>query len=161
MEYRIASREELERIWDWNIAENAGDERWVDWKKEYIGYNLHGEALTFLVSDAGVPIGEGTLILSPVCNAIAGRLSLCDGKETANINALRIRKEWEGKGHISQLMQEIECYARNHKIAKLTIGVEAKETRNLAIYLHWGFMEFLFSEVEEGELVLYLGKALK
>lgn len=49
-----------------------------------------------MVLDAGVPIGEGTLILSPVCNAIAGRQSLCDGKETANINALRIRKEWEG-----------------------------------------------------------------
>lgn len=77
------------------------------------------------------------------------------------INALRIRKEWEGKGYISRLMQEIEYYARNHKIARLTIGVEAKETRNLAIYLHLGFTEFLFWEVEEGELVLYLGKTLE
>ncbi|MDE6063840.1 MAG: GNAT family N-acetyltransferase [Lachnospiraceae bacterium] len=161
MEYRLASKEELEKIWDFNIAENSGDERWVDWKKEYIGYNLNGEAFTFLVLDADVPIGEGTLILSPACDAIAGRLPLCDGKETANINALRIRKEYEGNGHISKLMREIECYAKNHKITRLTIGVEAKETRNLAIYLHLGFTEFLFSEVEEGELVLYLGKTLE
>ena len=65
MEYRLASKDELERIWDFNIAENSEDERWVDWKKEYIGYNLNGEAFTFLVLDADVPIGEGTLILSP------------------------------------------------------------------------------------------------
>lgn len=85
MEYRLASKEELERIWDFNIAENSGDERWVDWKKEYIGYNLNGEAFTFLVLDADVPIGEGTLILSPACNTIkwsyfqtdAGNRMLC------------------------------------------------------------------------------------
>ena len=42
----------------------------------------------------------------------------------------------------------------------MTIGVEAKDTRNLAIYLHWGFTEFVLGEVEEGELVLYYRKAL-
>lgn len=158
MKYHQAGKEELERIWNYNIAENIGDERWVNWKKEYIEYNLTKKALTFLVLDNDVPIGEGTLILSPECCAVVGRLPLCDGKETANINALRIRKEYEGYGHISKLMQEIESYAKSHDISRLTIGVEAKETRNLAIYLHWGFTEFLFSEWEAGELVLYFGK---
>jgi len=95
------------------------------------------------------------LLLSPTCSAIAGRKVLCDGKATANINALRIQKAYEGKGHISKLIRAL----RNH-ITKLTIGVEAKETRTLAIYLHLGFTKFLFAEMEEGELVLYFSKQI-
>lgn len=160
MEYRQATKEELDMIWNQNIAENIGDERWINWKEEYVGYNLTKKALTFLVLDADVPVGEGTLILSPECNAIAGRLPLCNGIDIANINALRIQKKYEGNGHISKLMREMESYAGSHEISRLTIGVEAKETRNLAIYLHLGFTEFLFSEMEEGELVLYFCKTI-
>lgn len=58
-------------------------------------------------------------------------------------------------------MRAIEQYAIEKGIQKLTIGVEEKETRNLAIYLHFGFNEFLLSELEEGELVLYFGKPLE
>lgn len=85
---------------------------------------------------------------------------LCDGKETANLNALRIQKEYENKGHISKLVKEIEKYALLSGYSYLTIGVEAKETRNLAIYLHWGYNEFVMSAKEDGELVLYLRKKL-
>lgn len=161
MEYRRASKEELDMIWNQNIAENIGDERWIDWKEEYIGYNLTEKAVTFLVLDQDAPIGEGTLILSPKCNAVAGRPALCNGKEIANINALRIQKAYEGKGHISRLMREMEDFAGGHNISRLTIGVEARETRNLAIYLHLGFTEFLFSEWEDGEPVLYFCKAIR
>ncbi len=56
------------------------------------------------------------MLLSPTCSAIAGRKVLCDGKATANINALRIQKAYEGKGHISKLIRAL----RNH-ITKLTI----------------------------------------
>lgn len=85
---------------------------------------------------------------------------LCDGKETANLNALRIQKDYENKGHISKLVKEIEKYALLSGYSYLTIGVEAKETHNLAIYLHWGYNEFIMSAKEAGELVLYLRKKL-
>lgn len=120
--------------------------------------NRSGKAVTFLVLCNEDAVGEGTLLLSPTCSAIAGRKVLCDGKATANINALRIQKAYEGKGHISKLIREMEQFALRNHITKLTIGVEAKETRTLAIYLHLGFTEFLFAEIEEGELVLYFGK---
>ena len=86
---------------------------------------------------------------------------MCDGKTIANVNALRIREDYEAKGYISRLMKKIEAYADSRNIVALTIGVDAKETRNLAIYLHWGFTEFLFSEQEDGELVLYFLKKLR
>ena len=64
------------------------------------------------------------------------------GEKIANINALRIQKRYEGQGHISKLMQEMEQFAIRNHLSRLTIGVEAKETRTLAIYLHLGFTKF-------------------
>ena len=160
MEYRPATAEEMELVWDRTVAEHPDSPRWAEWRIEYIQNHLTGKSLPFLVLDDGVPIGEGTLLLSPECSAVAGRTALCDGGETANVNALRIRKAYEGQGHISRLVREMEACAARRGIRRLTIGVEAKETRNLAIYLHWGYTRFLFSQEEDGELVLYFGKDL-
>ena len=150
----------LETIWDYNIASNPDEPDWVRWKDEYIGYNRLGMAKTFMVLADGEPVGEVTLILSPDCKAVSGRTSLADGKTTANINALRIRKEYEGMGHVSRMMHLVENYAKSVGITRLTIGVEAAEARNLAIYLHWGYTDFICSEIDGGALVLYYGKNL-
>lgn len=160
MLYQQATDIELENLWNRNIARNPGDKRWLRWKKDFINNNRLGRSVTFLVLCDEEAVGEGTLLLSPNCTAIAGRKALCDGKTVANINALRIQKEYEGKGHISKLIREMERFAIQRQISKLTIGVEAKETRTLAIYLHLGFTEFLCSAVEDGALVLYFGKQI-
>lgn len=158
--YRKANLIDLEKIWDKNIREHKGDKRWIKWRNEMIENNRHSKSVTFVINCDDEPIGEGTLLFSPKCSAIRNRKKLCDGKGTANLNALRIQKEYENKGHISKLVKEIEKYALLSGYSYLTIGVEAKETRNLAIYLHWGYNEFILSAEEEGELVLYLRKKL-
>lgn len=158
--YRLATSQDLELIWNKNIAENPEDSRWVHWKEEYIHYNKTGMARTFVVVYDEEPVGECTLILSPKCNAVRGRMELANGMTIANINALRIAKEYEGQGHISKLMTCVEGYAKEQGITALTIGVEAKETRNLAIYLHWGYDSFVMSETEDDELVLYYRKEI-
>ena len=155
---RKATAEDLEQIWDYQILANPGDPDWVRWKGEFIANNRSGAAATFVAVVDGIPAGEGTLLFSPDCKAIRGRLALADGVTTANINALRIRKEYEGRGYISALVKYMEAYAKDHGITRLTIGVEAAETRNLGIYLHWGYDHFLLSEGESEELVLYYGK---
>lgn len=86
---------------------------------------------------------------------------MADNRHTANINALRIRKRYEGQGHISALVRLMEEYAGSLGYNRLTIGVEARETRNLAIYLHWGFTELVRTKQEDGELVLYYAKNLE
>ena len=158
--YRLATLHDLKAIWNKNIADNPEDERWARWKEEYIGYNKSGMAQTFVVVCGDEPVGECTLLRDPACSAIRGCLELANGKEVANINALRIAKEFEGQGHVSMLMACVEEYAKEQEIQTLTIGVEAAETRNLAIYLHWGYDAFVMSETEDGVLVLYYKKAL-
>lgn len=158
--YRKATPEDLETIWDYQIAANPDEPAWVRWKGEFIANNRSGGAATFVAVVDGIPVGEGTLLFSPECKAIRGRLSLADGKTTANINALRIRKAYEGKGYISGLVRFMERCTKDHGFSRITIGVEAVEARNLGIYLHWGYDKFLLSEGENEELVLYYGKDL-
>lgn len=160
IEIRKASQADLEMLWNRNIAANPDDSRWPEWKQEYIGYNQTGKAVTFCTAIQNNPVGEGTLLLSSSCKAIHHRKELCNDFDTANINALRIQGQYEGQGHISRLVRKTEEYARSNGITRLTIGVEAKETRNLAIYLHWGFTEFVSYAIEDGELVLYYAKNL-
>lgn len=160
VEYRKATPDDLERLWDKNIAEHPDDPRWRQWKQEYVASHYTGKSTSFAVVCDEEPVGEGTLLFSPKCGAIAGRTELADGACVANINALRIRKAFEGQGHISALVRMMEQYAAQQGYRRLTIGVEARETRNLAIYLHWGYREFVMAEVEDGELVLYYAKEL-
>ncbi|MBQ7336592.1 MAG: GNAT family N-acetyltransferase [Clostridia bacterium] len=159
-EYRKATEQDMESIWNRSIADHPGDSRWVKWKEQYIAYHQSGRAATFVAVCDGCPVGEGTLLFSAECGAIRGRTVLADNRCIANVNALRIQKEYEGQGHISAMMRRMEDYAIKQGYTRLTIGVEAKETRNLAIYLHWGYDEFIMSETEDDELVLYYAKKI-
>lgn len=160
MDYRKASLADLHQIWNRSIAEHPHDPRYLRWKEQFLADNRSGAAATFVIVQNETCIGEGTLLLSPACRAIRGRTSLCDGAGIANINALRIQKAFEGKGYVSTLMKTMETYAKSIGIRRLTIGVEAAETRNLGIYLHWGFQEFVMQEIEDEALVLYYAKNL-
>ena len=160
VQYRKATAEDLEIIWDYQITANPGEEAWIRWKKQFIDDNNSGAAATFVAVVGGIPVGEGTLLFSPDCRAIRGRLELADGKTVTNINALRIREAYEGKGYISALVKYMEAYAAKQGYRRVTIGVEAVEARNLGIYLHWGYNQFVMSEGEGQELTLYYAKDL-
>lgn len=161
-QYRIATFSDLESLWNYDINRHEGEERkqWEKWKTKYLNYNKNAEAITFVVVHDENLIGQITILFSPNCSAVKNMPMLCDGKTVANMNAFRIKKEYEGQGHISKLVKLAEHYAKEKGISYLTIGSEAKESRNLAIYLHLGYTEFITSVVEENELILYYGKKI-
>ena len=153
--YKKASIAELELRWDKNISDNIGDERWVAWKSIAVENHKKEKCITFVVLYGEEPIGEGTLIFLP---------------QSVEINGLRIDKQYEGNGHISKLVKIMEQYAKKDGYKTAIIGVEPKETRNLAIYLHWGYDKFLKLEISDFEesktfwkeegLILYYSKKL-
>ncbi len=154
-EYRIATESDFNTLWDRNIAENPDEEMWPIWRERFRSRIDQGQAVTFAVVIDGDPVGEGTLEMDTGKDP-----RLCDGKTTAYLSALRIYREFEGQGHISAIVKQMERYAAERGYTRLTIGVEAAETRNLGIYLHWGFTEFVMSETDGGELVLYYAKSI-
>ena len=147
--YKKATLAELDARWNKNIADNIGDERWIAWKETSIENHKTNKAVTFVVLFDEEPVGEGTLIFS---------------LQSVEINGLRIDKEHEGKGHVSRLVKVMEQYAKSEGYKLSTIGVEPKETRNLAIYLHWGYNTFdklvITDPKEEEGLILYYSKQL-
>ena len=164
MIYRLATLEDLNNVWDKDISKNPEDERWKRWKQEYIDYNNRGSAKTFVAVDNNAVIAQITVVFKQDVKAVKGKDKLCDGKSIANMNAFRCDKEYEGQGNISKLVKLGEEYARSIGYSYMTIGSEARETRNLSIYFHFGYTEFLFSELDDSEedcpLVLYYGKEL-
>lgn len=157
---RRATREDLERIWEKDLRANGRQPQWLAWREEYLAGNARGDYRTYVVRCGEEPVGQGTLLLSPDTPAIRGRTALADGRTTANVNALRIEPAHEGRGHISRLVRLMEEEARGLGCARVTIGVEARESRNLGIYLHWGYSQLVHTEVEYGQLLLYYAKAL-
>lgn len=154
-EYRIATREDFDALWDRNIAENPHEPMWPIWRERFRSRIDRGQAITFAVIIDGEAVGEGTLELNTGKDK-----RLCDGKNNAYLAALRIRPEFEGQGHISRLVRMMEDHARERGFTRLTIGAEAAEERNLAIYRHWGFDRLLMQEDADGETVLYFAKTL-
>ena len=159
--YRKATFHDLERVWDYNMAMNPDEPRMQRWKESYITRNQEGRAATYVAVIDGEPVGEVTLDYhAEAYGNPETRKFLADGSTMAYVTALRIRNAFEGKGLVSGLMGFMEKEAREMGYTSLSIGVEAAETRNLAIYLHWGYNKFLTSELDGGELVLFYAKTL-
>lgn len=157
--YRRATIKDLERMFDKEIQENLDDKRYLRWKDEFIESNKLNNSITFVVLDDDEPVGQASLVLNKNVLKFACKDLLC-GESTAYLSAIRIKKEYEGHGYISKLVKMMESFAKQNGIKFLTIGVEAKETRNIGIYLHFGFNEFIDSVVDDGELVLFYKKGI-
>ena len=154
-EYRIATDADFNALWDRNIAENPDEPMWPVWRQRFRQRIDLGQAITFCAVIDGDPVGEGTLELNTGKDP-----RLCDGKTNAYLAALRIRKEFEGLGHISRLVRLMEDHARKLGFQRITIGVEEQESRNRGIYAHWGYVNLVMEESQDGERVLYYAKEL-
>ena len=158
---RAASLGDMDEYFAKRIAEKPDDERRVMWRNKRMEDNASGKCQTFFVFRNDEVVGQGTLLFAVDHASIRGRTELANGVDSTNINALRIEKEYEGQGHISRLVKEMERYAAERGYVTITIGVEACEARNLGIYLHWGYTTLVHSEIEENDsLVLYYAKPL-
>lgn len=158
--YVKANEEKLNQVWDLNIQNNPGDARWIRWKERFVRENKQGITSTYLVLCDDVPVGEGSVLWETCCYPIKGREQLATKGKVCNINGLRIIKQYEGQGHISKLFKLMESEAKDKGYEAITIGVEACEARNLAIYLHLGYTQLVHHEIEDGALVLYYQKVL-
>lgn len=136
MEIRPATIKELEDWWNKRIAKNPEDNSWVIWKNNFIKENKNGKRKTFFVFDNKKYVGQGTLLFDSKDKMMTG-----NGK--AEIIKLEIIEEERGKGIATKLYQALKDYAKSVGIKTLTIGVEPCEVRNMQIYFHWGFTNFV------------------
>lgn len=132
----IAVAEELENWWNDAIARHPNDNAYVVWKECFLRENASGERKTFFAFDGKKVVGQCTLLLKSEDKVMTG-----NGR--AELIKLEIIPSLRGKGLATKIYSTVKEYAKSIGIKELTIGVEPCEVRNIQIYFHWGFTNYL------------------
>ncbi len=162
---KIANIKELEALWDRNVAEHPGDNRWVLWRTNALNNARSGKSRVYITLDGDKIIGEMSAMF------YNDDPNLANGVDRVYLEAFRIKEEYRGKGVFSSLHKFAEQDLIDMGYTCATLGVEPEEEYNIAIYNHWGYNKFIKSTVEqyepkqEGEegqkyTVNYYGKSL-
>ena len=137
MVIREPAIEELTAWWDKQIEDNPGNNSWVVWKKTFVEENKSNKRKTFFaLSDNNEYIGQCTLLFK-------GRNPNLSGNGKAEIIKLEVIEKERGKGISTRLYEVAKKYAKDNGYHTLTIGVEPSEIRNMQIYFHWGFVNYI------------------
>ena len=142
---KIASPEEMNRKWDYEISRHPGEENWIVWKGEAMKGFRAGRSVPYYGILDGTVICEATAVLP---SGMAQGSEEAEGEPSAELCAFRTIKAYRGKGYFSKLMDFMLKDLKRKGLAKVTVGVEPDETLNKAIYSHWGFTEHIRNGTE-------------
>jgi GNAT superfamily N-acetyltransferase len=130
---KIASAEEMEQKWDYEIGIHAEKENWIAWKGEAIEGARSGRSIPYYGILDGTVICEATAIPNPdLKQAPDHAVELC---------AFRTNRAFRGQGYFSRLKDFMLKDLKQKGYRRAIVGVEPEEKRNREIYRHWGFTE--------------------
>ena len=157
---KIASIEEMEQKWDYEISQHSEKRNWIVWKDEAIESARTGLSIPYYGILDGTVICEATAVLNPGFEQACGKPD-----HTVELCAFRTNKEYRGKGYFSKLMIFLQEDLKKKGYRKAVVGVEPKEKSNREIYRHWGFTENFATGTEtypDGTVIQveFLGKPL-
>lgn len=161
---KIASIGEMNTKWDYEIAHSGKDRgNWIIWKKQNIGNRKRGYIIPYYGILDGRIICEATAMINP--KVVQNSVGLVDGN-TVYLSAFRTIDGFRGKGYFSKLFRFMIDDLRQKGYTKATLGVEADDKKNKAIYAHYGFSEYIKFDKEyypDGTVidVEYYGKMLE
>lgn len=142
---KIASLQEMNTKWDYEIAHNKNKENWIIWKESNIERYKQGHIIPYYGILDGNIICEATAMLRP--EDVQNSSGLVGG-HTVYLSAFRTIDKFQGKGYFSKLFRFMIDDLRNRGFTKAAIGVEPDEKENKEIYAHYGFTEFIKSGKE-------------
>jgi len=83
-----------------------------------------------------------------------------DGVNKAHLHHARVLEKLRGKGVGSFLVKVAEDEARKRGFKKMTLGVEALNTKAIRLYERLGYKKFLSEKGDEGEEIIGMEKVL-
>ena len=160
---KIATIEEMNRKWDYEISLAINKKNWIIWKKQNINNYKSGKIIPYYGILDDQIICEATAVLTS--DIVQNSNKLIDDT-TAYLTAFRTNKGYENRGYFSKLYKFMEEDLKNKGYDLLTLGVEPDEIRNKEIYSHYGFVKHIKNAKEvypDGTeiYVEYYGKKLK
>ena len=137
---KIATEEEMNTKWDYEISLADDKENWMVWKKDNIERFQKGLIIPYYGILDGKIISEATAMISPsVVQNSEGLVS----EKTAYLSAFRTIPEYRGQGYFSMLFKYMIDDLKSKGYEKVTLGVEPKDVKNKAIYSRYGFIEHI------------------
>lgn len=149
---KIAKKEELLKRWEYLIEIHPGNNNWVVFRDNAIKHFDEESTISYLGFLDNEIICELTAYIKP--SAFIGDISDPSGLLTddmAYLAAFRTNKEYEGRGYFSKLYKFAENDLINRGYKELSLGVGPEDVRNIEIYFHLGFREYIKSTVEHDE----------
>lgn len=144
---KIASLEEMNIKWDYEIANNPDSQsNWIIWKKGSIENFKNGDIIPYYGILGGKIICEATAMLNP--QNVQNFEGLV-GADIVYLSAFRTVKEYRGKGYFSVLLKFTLADLRKRGYVRATLGVEPSEKDNKSMYEHFGFADYIKSAKEE------------
>ena len=157
---KIASMEEMEQKWNYEIAQHSEKGNWIVWKSEAIESAKAGRSIPYYGILDGTVICEATAVLNSDFGQACGKSA-----RTVELCAFRTIKEYRGKGYFSKLITFLQEDLKRKGYRQAIVGVEPEEKRNREIYHHWGFTEKVGTGTEtypDGTVIMidFFGKQL-
>jgi GNAT superfamily N-acetyltransferase len=146
---KIATRDELLKRWDYLIEIHPGNNKWVEYRENAIKHYDEGSTISYLGFLNGKIICEATAYIKD--SAFIGDISEPSGllsDSMAYLAAFRTNKEYEGQGYFSKLYKFMENDLKERGYTELSLGVGPEAVRNIQMYFHLGFTEYIKTVVE-------------
>ena len=146
---KIASREELLKRWDYLVKIHPDNNKWIEYKENAIKHYDESSTISYLGLLDDEIICEITAYIKE--SAFVGDISNSSGllsDKMAYLAAFRTNKEHEGKGYFSKLFNFVENDLKNRGYTELSLGVGPEAVRNIEIYFHLGFKNYIKTVIE-------------
>ena len=150
---KIATREELLKRWEYLIKIHPGNNDWVVYKENALRNFDNKNTISYLGFLDDEIICESTAYIKE--DAFIGDISEPSellNSDMAYLAAFRTNKEYEGKKFFSKLYKFMENDLKEKGYSELSLGVGPEDVRNIEIYFHLGFREYIKTLVEKENL---------
>lgn len=147
---KVASRKELLKRWDYLVEIHPGNNKWIEFKENALKHFDENNTISYLGFLNNEIICEITAYIKN--SAFIGDISEPSGllsDSMAYLAAFRTNKEYEGKGYFSKLYRFVENDLKERGYTELSLGVGPKAVRNIEIYFHLGFREYIKTLIEQ------------
>ena len=146
---KIANRKELLKRWEYLIDIHPSNNKWVEFKENALNHYDKKSTNSYLGFLNDQIICEATAYIKD--SAFIGDISEPSGllsESMAYLAAFRTNKEHEGKGYFSKLYKFVENDLKERGYTELSLGVGPEAVRNIEIYFHLGFRDYIKTVIE-------------
>ena len=147
---KVATKEELLERWNYLVKIHPGNNSWVVYKENAIRNFDEQNTISYLGFLDNEIICEATAYIKSA--AFIGDISDPSGllsDDMAYLAAFRTNKEHEGKGYFGKLYKFVEQDLKEKGYTELCLGVGPEAVRNIEIYFHLGFREYIKTIVQQ------------